>query len=194
MTSITTALIKATVGLPLNQSKGRKVSTEQIKDGDITDPKFLEMIVREIDTMVRQMRRQDLSMSMNCFREGVVHFFQLFYTAKTGENSSATSLAEGIERLKLTDLGDANREALSNAKEAFNMTCAKATEAFSSEHVWPVRIEAMVLRVAATILQRVDNLEAALTPCKLCLEEFHSIPYVKEKFKEICDNPRLDRE
>ena len=53
MTTITTALIKATVGLPLNQSKGRKVSTEQIKDGDITDPKFLEMIVREIDTMVR---------------------------------------------------------------------------------------------------------------------------------------------
>ena len=53
MTSITTALIKAAVGLPLNQSKGRKVSTEQMKDGDITDPKFLEMIVREIDTMVR---------------------------------------------------------------------------------------------------------------------------------------------
>lgn len=78
MTSITTALIKATVGLPLNQSKGRKVSSEQIKDGDITDPKFLEMIVREIDTMVRQMRRQDLSMSMNCFREGVVHLFKLF--------------------------------------------------------------------------------------------------------------------
>lgn len=44
------------------------------------------------------------------------------------------------------------------------------------------------VRVAATILQRVDNLEAALTPCKLCLEEFHCIPYVKEKFEEICDN------
>ena len=78
MTSITTALIKATVLLPLNQRKGRKVSTEQIKDGDIKDPKFLEMIVREIDTMGRQMRRQDLSMSMNCFREGVVHLFKLF--------------------------------------------------------------------------------------------------------------------
>ena len=188
MTTITTALIKATVGLPLNQSKGRKVSSEQIKDGDITDPKFLEMIVREIDTMVRQMRRPDLSMSMNCFREGVVHLFKLFYTVKTGENNSATSLAEGMQRLKLTDLGDANKGALSNAKEAFNMACAKATEAFSSEHVWPVRVEAMVLRVAATILQRVDNLEAVLAPCKLCLEEFHSIPYVKEKFEEICDN------
>ena len=93
-----------------------------------------------------------------------------------------------MERLKLTDLGDANKGALSSAKEAFNMACAKATEAFSSEHVWPVRIEAMVLRVAATILQRVDNLEAALIPCKLCLEEFHCIPYVKEKFEEICDN------
>ena len=80
MTSITTALIKATVLLPLNQSKGRKVSTEQIKDGDIKDPKFLEMIVREIDTMGRQMKRQDLSMSMNCFREGVVHLFKLFST------------------------------------------------------------------------------------------------------------------
>ena len=102
------------------------------------------MIVREIDTMVRQMRRQDLWMSMNCFREGVVHLFKLFYTVKTGENNSAASLAEGMERLKLTDLGDANKGALSNAKEAFNMACAKATEALSSEHVWPVRIEAMV--------------------------------------------------
>lgn len=70
--------------------------------------------------------------------------FKLFYTVKTGENNSATSLAEGMERLKLTDLGDANKGALSNAKEAFNMACAKATEALSSEHVWPVRIEAMV--------------------------------------------------
>ena len=48
-------------------------------------------------------------------------------------------------RLKLTDLGDANKGALSNAKEAMNMACTKATDAFSSEHFWPVRVETMVL-------------------------------------------------
>ena len=47
MTSIITTVFKATIGLLVN--KGRDVAAERLKDGDVTDQKFLGLIVREID-------------------------------------------------------------------------------------------------------------------------------------------------
>ena len=48
----------------------------------------------------------------------------------------------------------------------------------------------MAVRVAATILRRVDHLEAALEACKICLEELHSMPDVKNFTEEIVEGPK----
>ncbi len=40
----------------------------------------------------------------------------------------------------------------------------------------------MVIRVAATLLKKVDFLEDALTACRLCLKELHSMPAVQSTF------------
>ena len=47
MSSIITAVFKATVGLLVN--KGRDKAVQKLKDGDVTEEKFRGLIVREID-------------------------------------------------------------------------------------------------------------------------------------------------
>lgn len=88
-------------------------------------------------------------------------------------------------KLKVTDLNDENKRVLSDAKEAFKAARSKATDAFNKEALRVTdRIQAMAVRVAATILRRVDHLEAALEACKICLEELHSFPDVQKTFTE----------
>jgi len=47
MSSIVTAVFKATIGLLVN--KGRDKAAERLKEGDVTEQKFRSVIVREID-------------------------------------------------------------------------------------------------------------------------------------------------
>ena len=47
MSLIVTAVFKATIGLFVN--KGRDLVSEKLKDGDVTDQQFRNLIVREMD-------------------------------------------------------------------------------------------------------------------------------------------------
>lgn len=65
----------------------------------------------------------------------------------------------------------------------------KATEAFSNEDLeMSHRIQAMLICVAARILENVDHPRDALAVCRLCLHELHSMPAVKNNFKVALDN------
>ena len=202
MSSIVTAVFKATIGLLVNN--GRDKAAEKLKDGDVTDQKIRELIVREIDdikTKLDGLARKDLLTSISYFRRGVGGLLELLEKAERSSHGSAknldaslrskataatektVSIAGSFKSLIITDLDDGDKRLLANSKEEFKIACLKATEAFNNEALSTYdRIQAMVIRVAATILERVDYPQDALTACRLCLEELHSMPAVQGSF------------
>ena len=213
MSSIVTAMLEATIGLLLN--KGRDEITESLRGGDVTSETVRNWIVREINAVnskLNGLARKDLNTSINHFRTGLVYLFEVLKKTQSGDDGSATeqNLVETYEnnskcrlspsviavnipvtlnRWKLADLNDADNRALSNAKDGFRDAGRKATEAFSNEELEATdRIQAMVIRVAARILENVDHPKDALAACKLCLQDLHSMPEVQNNFKVALGN------
>ena len=198
MSSIITAVFKATIGLLVN--KGRDKAAEKLKDGDVTDQKFRGLIVREIDDIKSQLKglaRRDLLASISFFKEGIELLYEAFGKARRKRehdtikeeaaagtaSAEAVSLAKGMRRLELTDLDESATRALADAKDRFKDARRKATEAFANEALeLSDRVLAMQYRVMSTILERVDNPEVALAACRVCIEELHSLSAVKECF------------
>ncbi|XP_078378088.1 uncharacterized protein LOC144661262 [Oculina patagonica] len=194
MSSIVTAVFKATIGLLVN--KGRDKAAEKLKDGDVTDQKFRDLIVREMDDIKSKLdglSRKDLLASISFFKEGIELLYEVFdkarsrseYGAVTAQAACAEafSLSEGMRTLKLTDLDESAAKALTNAKERFKKAREKATEAFNNEALETSdRILAMQYRLMATILEDVDNPAVALRPCRVCIDELNSLSAVKNSF------------
>ena len=194
MSSIVTAVFKATIGLLVN--KGRDKAAEKLKDGDVTDQKFRGLIVREIDDIKSKLvglSRKDLLASISFFGEGIELLYGVFDEAKSrGENGAVTAqaacdeaffLAEGMRYLELTDLDESATRALSDAKGRFREARREATRAFAKEALETSdRILAMQYRVMATILEKLDNPEDAITSCRLCIKELNSLSAVENSF------------
>ncbi len=193
MSSIVTAVFKATIGLLVN--KGRDKAAEKLKDGDVTDQKFRGLIVREIDDIKSRLdglSKKDLGTSISFFKEGIDILYEVFDTAKSRSEYGAVSqaacaetfsLAKRMRTLKLTDLDETATRKLSDAKKRFKDARRKATEAFNNEAlVTSDRIQAMQYRLMATILEKVDNPADAIAPCRVCIEELHCLPAVQECF------------
>ena len=195
MSSIALAVFNATIGLLVD--KGRDKAAEKLKDGDVTDQKFRGLIVREISDIKSRLNglsKKDLLASISFFEEGIGFLYKVFEEARiTSEHGVATthaacdeafqSLAKRIKRLELTDLDEAAKRALSNAKERFKDARRKATEAFSNEALETSdRLLAMQYRVMATILETVDHPEDAIEPCRVCLKDLNSLPAVQNSF------------
>ena len=203
MSSVLTAVLKATLGLLVK--KGRDKAAAKLREGDVTDQKFGNLIVREIDdikTKLDGLARKDILASINFFKEGIAILYEVFkkakrdekcaITAKADENldvslqSSATgiktvSLTQSLKNLRLDDLDEITRELLSDAKGRFKEARRKATEAFGNEALdTSDRILAMVIRVMATILEKVDNPGNSLPACRVCLEELHALAAVQK--------------
>lgn len=86
------------------------------------------------------------------------------------------------ELVELAKLDDSER-ALSRARREFKEAYLQATEAFNNEDLKPSgSVQAMAIRVAATILTKVEYPEDALAPCMLYLEELHSTAAVQFSF------------
>ena len=148
MSSIITAVFKATIGLLVN--KGRDKAAEKFKDGDVTDQKFRGLIVREIDDIKSQLKglaRKDLLASISFFKEGIELLYEVFGKARRRRehgtikeeaaagtaSAEAVSLAKGMRRVELTDLDESATRVLADAKDRFKDARRKATEAFANE-------------------------------------------------------------
>ena len=195
MSSIATAVFKVTIGLLVN--KGRDKAAEKLKDGDITDQKFRGLIVREIDdikTKLDGLSRKDLLASISFFEEGIELLYEVFNRARSRSEHGAAatqavcdeafSLVKAMRKLELkSDLDESATRALSDAKERFKDARRRATDAFANNALETAdRILAMQYRVMATILEKVDNPEDAVAPCRKCIEELHRLSAVRECF------------
>ena len=97
--------------------------------------------------------------------------------------ASTELLAKGLRDLNLTDLDDSAKQSLSDAIDRFKDARRKATEAFANESLKTLdRVLASIIRVMATILEKIDDPTEALETCRLCLEELHVILAVQKSF------------
>ena len=196
MSSLITAVFKATIGLLVN--KGRDKLAEKLNEGDVTDQKFRCLIVREIDEIKSKLdglARKDLLASISLFKEGIVLLYELFESARpSSEHRAITAaatacveefdIAKEMRKLDISALDESAMRKLGRAKKRFEEARLKATEAFNNEALeLPDRLLAMQYRLMATILETVDNPTDALAACSVCLDELHQVPAVKEYFK-----------
>ena len=146
LSSLVTAVFKATIGLLVN--KGRDKVVERLKEGDVTDQKFRGLIVLEIDDIKSKLdglARKDLLASISFFKEGIELLYVAFdkarpideYGTLTAEAAAATAgdetvfLAKGMGNLEVTDLDESLSGALPSAKKRFKCAREKVTEAFA---------------------------------------------------------------
>ena len=196
MSSLITAVFKATIGLLVN--KGRDKLAEKLNEGDVTDQKFRGLIVREIDEIKSKLdglARKDLLASISLFKEGIELLYEVFESARSGSEHRAITaaatvraeqfdIAKEIRNLELSSLDESATRKLGRAKKRFEEARLEAIRAFSNEALkLPDRLLAMQYRLMATILETVDNPTDALAGCKVCLDELHQVPAVKEYFK-----------
>ena len=196
MSSLITAVFKATVGLLVN--KGRDKLAEKLNEGDVTDQKFRGLIVREIDEIKSKLdglARKDLLASISLFREGIELLYDVFESARSSSEhrpiaAAATAcveqfdIAKEMRKLHLSALDEPSTRKLTKAKKRFEEARLGATNAFSNEDLeLPDHLLAMQYRVMATILETIDNPEDCLRPCKVCIEDLQDVSGVKECFK-----------
>ena len=195
MSSLITAVFKATIGLLVN--KGRDKLAEKLNKGDVTDQKFRGLIVREIDEIKSKLdglARKDLKTSISHFKEGIELLYEVFESARpSSEHKTITEQAASVEafpltrkmrKLEPTSMDESATRLLSAAKERFKDARREATKAFNNEALeLPDRLLAMQYRVMATILETIDNPEDCLPACKVCIEDIHDVSGVKECFK-----------
>ena len=178
MSSIATFLFNATIGWLVN--KGRDVTAEKLKEGDVTDKKVRDLIVREVEDIKSKLdglSRKDLLAAVDSFETGVRFLFQALDVKPSGEASTATektsvaikeenvdltdvvkivSFASEMEKIQKIDLDEATKIKFSQAEKRFKMAREKATEASNNEALEVFdRITAIRCRVMAAILESV---------------------------------------
>ena len=178
MSSIATFLFKATIGWLVN--KGRDLTAEKLKEGDVADKKVRDLIVREVEDIKSKLdglSRKDLLAAVDSFETGVRFLFQALDVKPSGEASAATektsvgikeenvdladvvkivSFASEMEKIQKVDLDEATKITFSQAKERFKMAREKATEASKNEALEVFdQITAIRCRVMAAILESV---------------------------------------
>ena len=205
MSSLITAVFKVTIGLLVN--KGRDKLAEKLNEGDVTDQKFRGLIVREIDEIKSKLdglARKDLLASISLFKEGIELLYEVFESARPSTEHRAIAaaatacveqfdIAKEMRKLQLTTLDESATRKLGKAMETFSEARLEAIKAFNNEALeLSDRLLAMQYRLMATILRTIDNPTDALAACRVCLDDLHQVPAVKEYFKvELEEGLRL---
>ena len=204
MSSIVTSILSSAVGLLWN--KARDSTAAKLKDGDITDEKIREIVVRDLNnikTKLDGLSRKDLLSSYNFLQEGVDFLNVSLQNSKLdrkaltnetqddrGETSTMPScdqsgiLSEAIELSQAMGKLKCNSdEKYESAKERFKKARERATDAFSTETlVLKDKIFAAKLRIVSEILECLDHPENAIIGCLSFLKKFHSLPAIQEIF------------
>ena len=156
------------------------MTAEKLKEGDVTDKKVRDLIVREVEDIKSKLdglSRKDLLAAVDSFETGVRFLFQALDVKPSGEASAATektsvgikeenvdladvvkivSFASEMEKIQKIDLDEATKITFYQAKERFKMAREKATEASNNEALEVFdRITAIRCRVMAAILESV---------------------------------------
>ena len=204
MSSIVTSILSSTVGLLWN--KARDSTAAKLKDGDVTNEKIREIVVREmndIKTKLDGLSRKDLLSSYNFLQEGVDFLNVSLQNSKLdqkaltnetqddrGETSTMPScgqsgiLSEAIELSQAMGKLKCNSDdEYESAKKRFEDARKRATDAFSTETlVLKDKIFAAKLRIVSEILECLDRPKTAITGCLSFLKKFHSLPAIQEIF------------
>ncbi len=205
MSSIVTSILSSTVGLLWN--KARDSIAAKLKDGDVTDAKIREVVVREINDIKTQLdglSRKDLLSSYSFLQEGVDFLNVSLNKSKLeqkalvdetqhvrGETSTmqesgvesgivneALELSHAIGKLRIY-----SEEELESAKKRFEEARKTATHAFCNEALSVKdRIFAAKVRIVSEILECLDRPETATTGCLSFLKKLHSLPAIQEIF------------
>ena len=206
MSAIVSGILNSTVGLLC--SKLRDYTAQRLHEGDLSDDKCRQIIVRELDDIKSKLdgfSRKDLLASLSFFKEGVTRLynsletsgeahtedeyeiegatattFEQFSVTQAGRDAleSSFDLSEAIGNLKI-----ASQERFKLAKESFKESKRLATEAFNNVALSiEDRLMASKLRIASRILEGFDDAEAAVRDCLLYLKELQDLPAVQAMF------------
>ena len=204
MSSIITGILSSTAGFLW--SKARDSTAEKLRDGDVTDAKIREIVVRELDDIKKKLEglsRKDLLSSCTLLQEGVdllylslrkLNLQQQALTTETEDDGAKTStmttgveseilnevmkLSCAMEKLKLNADSECEK-----AKKRFEDARLKANDAFSNEALsLKDKLFAVELRMVSEILECLDNPEIAITGCLSFLKKLHSLPAIQEVF------------
>ena len=206
MSSIVTSILSSTVGLLWN--KARDKTAESLKDGDITDAKLREIVVRELNdikTKLDGLSRKDLLSSYSFLQEGIqlLNVCLEKFEQKTVVNEGNDDRAE-TSRMPSGGESDILNEALElsqamgklqivskefeSAMKRFKDARKRATDAFCNEGLnIQDRIFAAKLRIVSEILECLDNPDTTASSCLLFLEKLHGLPAVREIFSVHLD-------
>ena len=195
MSSIITSILSSSIGLLWN--KARDSTAAKLKDGDVTDTKIREIVVRELNdikTKLDGLSRKDLLSSYDFLQEGVdllnvsLDKSKLEQKAETTAGSSSVAQYEILsEALELSQaMGEmkinADKE-FESALERFKDARKRAADAFRIESLRiEDRILAAKLRVVSELLECLESPETAIPGCLSFLKKLHALPAVQEMF------------
>ena len=206
MASVIADTLRLTFKLLL--SKIRDEGAERLKHGDVSDERFREFIVRELAAIREKLEglcKVDLIASANFFKDGVSLMYHSFgkcnpqieteiyksdFDTISLVNTDATNIElDDWEVLHLMSDGlqfdkiDPQDKFFVEAKDFLKKAAENATKAFSNEALDIYdRVLSMKFRVAATMLEFIEDPEVAVVLCKNYLEQLNGLPEVREVF------------
>jgi hypothetical protein len=204
MASIVTKMLSSIVGLLVN--KARDSAADKLKDGDVTDAKIREFVVRELNDVKKKLdglSRAPLLSSLGFLKQGI-NLLKVSLINKsmdeqkdvdkpTDEQAASTimsssvqseilnealPLSQAMEKLNIVSQGH-----FECAKERFKDARTRAFDAFFNQALSiEDRLMAAKLHIAATILECLESPEHAVTSCMSFLEELHGLEAIAEIF------------
>ena len=204
MTSIVTSILSSTLGLLWNIA--RDATAESLKDGDVTDAKIREIVVRELNdikTKLDGLSHKDLRISYMFLEEGVHLLSDSLDKSKDEQkaelNKDEDDPADCVMPTTMPSCGDILSDALrlsqaiaklkivsnqsESAKDRFKYARIEATRAFCDEALSiQDRIFAAKLRVVSEMLECLDSPDTAITSGLLFVKQLHDLSAVREIF------------
>ena len=208
MSSIITGVLNLTFGLLWE--KVRDHTANKLKEGDMTNEKCRQLIVRELDdikTKLDGLARKDLLSSVNFLEEGLMFLYLSQDESTDGKTSFPQEQKEDISQAEgstmmvagsssvfneacslalskeIRKLNIASGKRFASALRSFQEANKEATRAFSNEALSTEdRIMATKLRVISRILESLEDPVAAADACQLYLKKLHCLPAVREMF------------
>ena len=213
MSSIVTSVFNATIGWLVN--KGRDVTAERLKEGDVADQKIRDLIVREVEDIKSKLEglsRKDLLTAVDSFQTGIRYLFEAFDVKPssqanvgiTDENLSEHDLEEAMKtvsvaaemgKLEKKDFNETMKNFFFQAKKRFETARNEATKASNNEALKIFDpITAIRYRVMATVLESVvETVGTAgdMSPSSLKTALTNALPECEECLQKLHSFPAV---